>query len=719
MKKIFLWSLTLAVCVLSGCSDDYDDTELRNGLSDLKDRVAKLETQLAKLNGDITTMDALVKKLESNVSVVKVESSTDGKSYTIYFSDDTKATITNGKDGSAGADAPVIGVKEEGGVYYWAKTVDGKTDFLTDGNGQKLRVTAEVTPPRLSVDEEGYWEVSYDGGTTWERITDAAGDPVKAITDDGSSIQDSFFSAVTQDDDNVYFTLRDGSVITVAKRTDFYLILKLVPETVIFTNGQNRTFEAESVGVADVVISKPAGWRVVYDGAAVSITAPAADATGYEAEGTVSMIYFDGNDRSSVVKFNVEIGQDFTGTTDGDQFTVEITELTGSSIKATITGKDAGMSFYVYPYEEGRTDEQCITQLKKRYKVDLEDDPSGSYVDYLYKGVKNYRYSNLSDGIDYELVVMGVTYDFSAKTIEAATPLMRIPFRTPAAEVVNTTYMMSLSNITWYGATCMVHPSDGLPYFYTFVKKSQFDQAFDEAEFAQDFIDRNYLYPYYDELEYDYSLEWSQFTATGDRELVSPGFLQRDPLYISEDVYPLEPLTDYYAIAFGCNDMGEFSSAHVSRKAFRTPAFVPAEKCTFSIDAQVEAQNLDITVIPSDPKCTYITFIDERDNFSDHFNSKLQYAPYDLYWRLQALAGEGKTLAQSKEFYTGTAKYSVVNLKASTAYIVFAYGCTADGVITTEPEIIEVVTRGTIDNPNEPASAKRKPLHRNAYRVIR
>lgn len=147
MKHFFLWSLTLAVCVLSGCSDDYDDTELRNGLSDLKDRVAKLETQLTKLNGDITTMDALVKKLESNVSVVKVESSTDGKSYTIYFSDDTKATITNGKDGSAGADAPVIGVKEEGGVYYWAKTVDGKTDFLTDGNGQKLRVTAEVTPP--------------------------------------------------------------------------------------------------------------------------------------------------------------------------------------------------------------------------------------------------------------------------------------------------------------------------------------------------------------------------------------------------------------------------------------------------------------------------------------------------------------------------------------------------------------------------------------------
>ena len=108
MKHFILWGLTLAAVVLGGCSDDYDDTELRTGLNDLRDRVAKLETQLTKLNGEITTIDALVRKLESNVSVVKVEPGTDGKSYTIYFSDDTKAVIANGQDGAAGKDAPVI-----------------------------------------------------------------------------------------------------------------------------------------------------------------------------------------------------------------------------------------------------------------------------------------------------------------------------------------------------------------------------------------------------------------------------------------------------------------------------------------------------------------------------------------------------------------------------------------------------------------------------------
>ena len=149
MKRFFLWSLTFVACAFAGCSDDYDDTELRTGLNDLRDRVAKLETQLTKLNGEISTMDALVKKLEGNVSVVKVETSADGKSYTIHFSDSTKAVISNGADGAPGAagkDAPVIGVKEEDGVYYWAQTVDGKTTIL-EANGQKLRVTAEVTPP--------------------------------------------------------------------------------------------------------------------------------------------------------------------------------------------------------------------------------------------------------------------------------------------------------------------------------------------------------------------------------------------------------------------------------------------------------------------------------------------------------------------------------------------------------------------------------------------
>ena len=149
MKHFILWGLTLAAVVLGGCSDDYDDTELRTGLNDLRDRVAKLETQLTKLNGEITTIDALVRKLESNVSVVKVEPGTDGKSYTIYFSDDTKAVIANGQDGAAGKDAPVIGVKEEDGVYYWAQTIDGRDDDPRSRRAETARDGRSYPPPAV------------------------------------------------------------------------------------------------------------------------------------------------------------------------------------------------------------------------------------------------------------------------------------------------------------------------------------------------------------------------------------------------------------------------------------------------------------------------------------------------------------------------------------------------------------------------------------------
>ena len=415
MKHFILWGLTLAAVVLGGCSDDYDDTELRTGLNDLRDRVAKLETQLTKLNGEITTIDALVRKLESNVSVVKVEPGTDGKSYTIYFSDDTKAVIANGQDGVAGKDAPVIGVKEEDGVYYWAQTIDGKTTIL-EVDGQKLRVTAEVTPPRLSVDEEGYWEASYDGGDTWERITNAAGEPVKAVTDDGSSIQDSFFSAVTQDDGNVYFTLTDGSVITVAKRTDFYLILRKAPDVAPFVYGETKTYEIESAGVAETILTKPDGWRVALKDDVLSVTAPAADAAGFEAEGTVAVIYFDGAERSSVAKLGVVVDKSQTGVTEGDDFTIDITEVTDKSVTATVTPKDASIYYYVSAYDAETFDEKgeaaVVAELKAMFDFYVQYGMWDYYKETLMsKGTATYttpEATPLAAGASYYLIAFGL-----------------------------------------------------------------------------------------------------------------------------------------------------------------------------------------------------------------------------------------------------------------------------------------------------------------------
>ena len=66
-------------------------------------------------------------------------------------------------------------------------------------------------------------------------------------------------------------------------------------------------------------------------------------------EGEIAVIYFGDNDRSSLVKMKVKIDKDYTGVTEGDNFTLEITEVGDTRVRAAITPKDPEMSYYVYP----------------------------------------------------------------------------------------------------------------------------------------------------------------------------------------------------------------------------------------------------------------------------------------------------------------------------------------------------------------------------------
>lgn len=708
MKNLSFWSALLLLVTFTSC--DYDDSGLWNSLNGIEERVAALEATVGKLNGDLAAMRTLVDKLDKNVYVSKIVRNADG-SHTIFFTDNQQIVITDGKDGS---DAPVIGIKaDEEGRYCWTLTVDGRTEWLRSADGELLPVSGESgITPQIKVDEQGFWIVSYDGWTSRQHILDEAGNPVSAVGE--TTVADSFFRDVEDDAENVYFTLMDGTVITLAKRSDFYLLVRLAPVRATFAYGETKRYEVESKGVADVVLTKPFGWKAVCAEGELSVTAPA-EGDACEAEGEVSIIYFSDDDRSSVIKMGVAIDKDYTGVTAGEDFTVTITAITDTKIVADVVPADPQMAYYIYPNRASQTDEECISQMLKRFKADVE---YGDPIDYIHTGTTSgYVYNGLSAGYEFTLSVIGVKYDAAAKTLEALSPpvTMRVPFVTNAPEIIDTRYLMTLTDVSWYGATCAIHPSDDRPYFHAFVKKSELDAAYDDAEFAQDFIDNRYYYPYFDEV-FDYG--WSAFTVHGDRTLASPGFLLREPYYISEDIYPLEPDTEYYAVALGCDERGEFSNARIGRKLFRTKPFVAAEKCTFTIETSVDRQNIAVTVTPSDNSVTYISFIDERDNYSRNFAQPLQYPPYDLYYRLLNLK-ENETIGDSADFYAGKAVYTVVDLKASTAYIVYAYGCTADGVITTAPEIVEVLTRGTIDRTSAPAPHKHtRPLH-GTYRVIR
>lgn len=694
--------------MLAGCSVGYDDSELRKGLDDLRGRVEQLESKLDKLNGDIETISALVESLEGGISIVKVEEGADG-SYTIWFSDNTTAVITSGRNG---ADAPVIGVGEYDGVYCWTLTSEGETTWLTDADGRPLPVSGEDgTCPKLAVDDEGWWIVSYDGGIVWDRILDADGNPVRAVTDEGSSVVDSFFAAVSYDEENVYFTLADGSVITVARKGDFYLILRGVPETSVFTFGQAKTYEVESNGVAETLVAtRPFGWTVTLENDELTVTAPAEDARMYESEGTVGVIYSDGGERTSMVQFNVVLTADQTGVTDGEDFTVEITEVTGTGVAATVTAKDASVYYYVTAYDAGKFDEKgedaVVAEAKAMFDFYVQYGMWDYYRDmYMHSGTYQYETpasSPLTAGQSYYLIVFGLEEDAAGQQLIPNTAVMKVPFTTTVEEVVNTSYRVSLSDITWYGLDYKVVPSDDLHYFHGIVRQSAFiaedGTRLTDAEVAEAYV-KNYEQRYYDELYLTdgQPLAWTDLSSHGIQEMSVPRAWIRENELANEEIRPLVPDTDYCLLVFGVD--GKELRTDVVTKEFHTPAFRPLETGTFGLEVMVSRQNLDIRVTPSDPYMSYICHVDRSSVYAE-FEDDMQFAADDLFW-----AKYNGTF--DTDLISGEATLRAENLWASTGYVVYVYGCTAGGVITTPLTITRVLTEAGSDNPPVSLSAAR------------
>ncbi|MEE3376166.1 MAG: PL29 family lyase N-terminal domain-containing protein [Candidatus Cryptobacteroides sp.] len=249
MKKQLLLCLAAAALTVGACYNDKDlvsrldqhDKDIAGLQKDVKD----LQDAVSKINSNIEGLDKIVKALEKNVYVKSVtdvkDTAGDVIGYTIEFTDNSKITIYHGEDGNQGdkgdkgdkgdqgdkgdkgdkGDAPVIGVKESGGIYYW--TLNG--EFLVDGDGHPIPVTgndgqdgatgatgADGITPQFRINE-GNWEVSYDG-QTWE-VVGPAQTAAEAV--------DAVFSGVKETKDQVVFTLADGTKLAIDKLVEFSL----------------------------------------------------------------------------------------------------------------------------------------------------------------------------------------------------------------------------------------------------------------------------------------------------------------------------------------------------------------------------------------------------------------------------------------------------------------------------------------------------------------
>lgn len=212
MKKLFTLFAIVTMFFVTGCQ--YDDSELTNRVDNLENRVETLETLCAQFNTNISSLQTIVSALQSKDFITSIEPILkDGKTigWKINFSKNDPITIYNGEDGADGH-TPAIGVKKASdGIYYW--TIDGEWMFDTDGNKIQAQATdgEDGVTPKFQINDKGYWEVSYDNGETWEELGKATGN-------DGTS-GSPLFSAVDEDNEYVYFTLTDGTVITLPKKT--------------------------------------------------------------------------------------------------------------------------------------------------------------------------------------------------------------------------------------------------------------------------------------------------------------------------------------------------------------------------------------------------------------------------------------------------------------------------------------------------------------------
>jgi hypothetical protein len=224
MKKLHLLLLSVTLCLFAACHDDIWDA-----IDGLDSRVTKLEELCKEMNTNITSLQTIVDVLQANdyiTGIVEIKKNGEVIGYTITFGKHDPITIYHGQDGKDGADgkdgqdssanAPVIGVAQDtDGVYYW--TLNG--DWLLDDNGNKLPVSGKDgqngvngTMPQLKI-EEGYWYVSYDNGGTWTQLGKATGE--EGEKGDKGDTGDSMFQSITQDENYVYLTLVDGTIIKI------------------------------------------------------------------------------------------------------------------------------------------------------------------------------------------------------------------------------------------------------------------------------------------------------------------------------------------------------------------------------------------------------------------------------------------------------------------------------------------------------------------------
>lgn len=293
MRKLLF--VLLATTLWCGCSDEYDDSGLKNDLNDLAARIEAAQTALTALNNDLKSYQSIIAALDGANYITEVVEAQG--TITITYNDHSTITLTSGAKGETG-DAGATGPVGEGGKIvmplfridtttgYWQISYDGTTwQQLLDTEGNPVQglgekgATGEAgaggavgTAPVLGISDEGYWTIDLGDGKGAQPIKDINGHLVVA---DPSKVPTGYFrsAAVSDTGEELCITLLSGEELCIPIAGSLVFELS-IEKSETFSAGETRSFALKQQGVAEIAIERPEGWVVKVAETAVTITAP-------------------------------------------------------------------------------------------------------------------------------------------------------------------------------------------------------------------------------------------------------------------------------------------------------------------------------------------------------------------------------------------------------------------------------------------------------------
>lgn len=248
-----------------------DTSRLEKDLDDISVRLDSIEHKVSAANSNSI---ALGKFIKGNILIVGQEASESG--YKLSLSNGTTISVTYGD--KASKIIPIVSVDVNGN---WICSFDGGKTFSPIKGSDNVNQQDGKTP-LIGIDSGHYWIFSLDGGATWNRATDSSGRPMSAVDGPAMAGKASVFANVVymEESSEMEFTLQDGRKIKVPVLNSFYLNIKgFVAPTKMHLN-EKLIYEVEASDVADAIIKAPEGWQVQLSDKEFVITGPSSGVAG-------------------------------------------------------------------------------------------------------------------------------------------------------------------------------------------------------------------------------------------------------------------------------------------------------------------------------------------------------------------------------------------------------------------------------------------------------